>query len=503
MARRARYLEGFGNRKPGPWARVDPRHPLARGLTSCWLFNENGTRVRDLASFNYFDSDVADRWYAGSFGNTCFGFNNGGFNTASTAGLQNASITVLAWVRPSTSQISRCFIDCFRGGGNNNGWALGISDSSSDIAKWYTCQTGVSSNTLVSTTALATYGLYQVVGTFDDASGAKGLYVNGALEASTTWAHSIDYTGTGGAMAGLNGDGQGWIGYSEAVMVWSRALTQGEIRQLYARPFAFLNPAPASTRTFVVASVDVSPSAPAGGATLTAPAPSDSTGDTLTAPAAGGTWDAPLGASVAGLAAAPPAASAAWAAPAPGLGLSRSAQADFLVGSAYWDAPAPAASAGWSATARFALSVLDAPAPALAGGATAVAPAAAAALNAPPPTAGTSTGTLADFLVGAAYWDAPAPLASADANASAPAAGLTATAPAPDATADALADAAPAPAFVLDAPPPVAGTSTGTLADFLVGAAYWDAPAPEPPAAAAPDPPGPGGGGLMLLGVGR
>jgi len=242
VANRVLWPRGRGRRKPGPGARIDWRHPLARGLTSCWLFNETGFRVRDLASFNYFDSNIGTVWYPGGYGGTSFGFNNGGFNLATSAGLQNPSLSVLAWVRPSTSQVSRCFVDCFRGG-NNNGWALGISDSSADVVKWYTA-TSATSDTLSSSTALATYSHYQVAGTFDDSSGAKKLYLNGALEASTTWAHSIDYTGTNGAMGGLYGGGQGWIGFSEMLYIYNRALTQGEVRLLYAQPFAFFLPEP-------------------------------------------------------------------------------------------------------------------------------------------------------------------------------------------------------------------------------------------------------------------
>jgi Concanavalin A-like lectin/glucanases superfamily len=445
MARRARYLRGFGDKKPGPWAKIDGGHPLARGLASAWLFNDaRPGQTHDLVTGTGWTPNSgyaagfgnAPTVAAGPFGAPAFhwrGASDNGISPDSNTPFQQTSITVLAWARRTASQQSTIFSTCFQSGASK-GWAFGISDSSANVVKWYTAN-GSTTDTRSSSFALANNTWYQCVGTFDDASGAKKLYVDGKQEDSTTWSNHIEYSGTTAVFGALvpTGTNQVYTGDLDHFLVWNRALSAAEVQLLYAQPFAFVAQ-PSAARTFFLASQDVSPSAPAGGLTLTAPAPSDSTGDTLTAPAAGGTWGAPVGTSVAGDTAVAPAAAAVWAAPAPGLGLSRSVLADFLVGSAYWDAPAPAAAAGWSASARWALAVWDAPAPALAGGAAAVAPAAGAALN---------------------------------------------------------------------APPPAAGTSTGTLADFLVGAAYWDAPAPLPPEPAAPDPPGPGGGCLMLLGVGR
>jgi hypothetical protein len=230
-------------RKPGPHARIDFTHPLASGLTGAWLFNEAaGGMAYDIASGNKFTASGTYGRGTGPFGRGSTQF-NGGVQCSGTQGFQNAQLSVLCWVNLSATQLSKCFVDTWGNpGAVNRGWALGISDGSNNVVKWYTAQAGVSEDTIFSGTVLTNGQWYQVVGTFDGTT--KRLFVNGKQEASDTWSHTITYTSTtswfGSLATGSNQ--QQYNGLIDHCLVWNRALTAAEVLELYRRPFRFVRP---------------------------------------------------------------------------------------------------------------------------------------------------------------------------------------------------------------------------------------------------------------------
>ena len=119
-----------------------------------------------------------------------------------------------------------------------------VSDSHTDTFKWYTGAPGIN-NTLEGTIAGAGENVwFQVAGTFDGAT--KNLYVNGRLNASVAWGQAISYAATTswfGSLAGSSST-QAYTGYMDHAAVWNRALTAGEVDELYRRPFAFLQTGP-------------------------------------------------------------------------------------------------------------------------------------------------------------------------------------------------------------------------------------------------------------------
>jgi hypothetical protein len=229
-------------RKPGTQARVDGTHPLARGLTSCWLFNETGGSVAyELARNNTLGVGVGITFNraAGGFGGWCVSWQGGGVVPATQAGFLNAQLTVLVWVNLAQTQVSKCFVDTYA---NTTGWALGISDGSNNVVKWFTSTQGGSTDTLYSSTVLTNGLWYQCVGTYDGAT--KRLFLNGLEEANTSWAGPIGYSGTETAFGGLGHNllAQGYLGLMDHCLIWDRALSAAEVRQLYRQPFVFLKP---------------------------------------------------------------------------------------------------------------------------------------------------------------------------------------------------------------------------------------------------------------------
>src|SRR5919199_3877826 len=96
-------------RKPRPHVRVDVTHPLARGLTGCWLMSEDaGPTSYDNVSGNSFTTGSTYVRAAGPFGGWASQW-LGGVSCANQNGFSNAQLTVLCWVNSLATQASRCF----------------------------------------------------------------------------------------------------------------------------------------------------------------------------------------------------------------------------------------------------------------------------------------------------------------------------------------------------------------------------------------------------------
>ncbi len=328
-------------RKPDVTARPYLTHPIARGLSSAWLFNEScGQYAFEHVYGNSFSvpASVFNR-VNGPFGKQSVDFQGGGGVTPVTqAGLTPPSITVLQWICLKANQQSKIFLCNFRAS-INNGWATGISDSTNNIVKWYTA-TSATSNTIFSTTTLSNFVWYQVVGTFDGAT--KNLYINGKLEATASWANAIDYTSTVvrfGELAG--GITQRLNAYFDHCLVWSRALTAGEIQELYAKPFLLHRPPDSRSEQTVQITIDVTSAAPSTGAQATWEAPTPGMSLTVESPSAGAqaNWNAITPGFALTVASPEDGAEAVWNAPTPDA--AAAAFTEFPQASAVWNSPTP------------------------------------------------------------------------------------------------------------------------------------------------------------------
>lgn len=135
-------------------------------------------------------------------------------------------VSVFAVVKPRISQSSKCFVDDFVA---TAGWALGISDATPLVSKWFSAISGGANDTQFGS-ALSTGAFSLVAGTVS-AAAVKNLYENGVNKATgTTVAPST--SGLSGAIGGLAGGGQLFDGDIAEIIVFTRALSTAERQQV-------------------------------------------------------------------------------------------------------------------------------------------------------------------------------------------------------------------------------------------------------------------------------
>lgn len=230
--------------KPFRALQINYSHPLARGLTGCWLLNEGtGELVADCGprrnngSFHY--STAAPAWKSGKHGSCiefgterCIDCGTGKFGWDITK-----EISVIASVNQSASQINTIF------GRSVFVRPCKLSAYNNGRFKWWVYTDGTDC-TINSTSTHATDGSewMHVAGIWRP--GDSKLYVNGVQEAnessssgSLNFVNDSQSVGIGGTYE--NSDYYGcWNGKIEYVFIYNRALSAEEVRWLYREPFA-------------------------------------------------------------------------------------------------------------------------------------------------------------------------------------------------------------------------------------------------------------------------
>jgi hypothetical protein len=249
--------------KPTIALQINWSHPLARGLTGCWLMNEaTGGIVADCGphrnngSFHY--STSAPAWKPGKHGSAlefgserCIYCGTGKFGWDITN-----EISVIAFVNQSASQTNTLFA--------RSGFArpCKLSAYTSGRFKWWVYTDGTNC-TINSTSTHPTDGseFVHVAGTWRAGDGR--LYVNGIQEAgessssgSPSFYNDSQTVGIGGTYEGSNYY-YCFNGKIEYIFVYNRALNTEEIRWLYRQPFAMFT-RPISPALIAVTSATIS-----------------------------------------------------------------------------------------------------------------------------------------------------------------------------------------------------------------------------------------------------
>ncbi len=265
--------------KPTKALQINWSHPLARGLTGCWLINEatgeivadSGLR-RNNGSFHY--STVPPIWKPGKHGSAlefgserCIYCGTGKFGWDITN-----EVSVIALVNQSASQTNTLFA--------RSGFVrpCRLSAYSSGRFKWwvYTDGTNCTINS-TSTHAIDGSEFVHVAGIWRPGNGR--LYVNGVQEAneysssgSLSFINDSQSVGIGGTYEGSNYY-YCWNGRIEYVFVYNRVLSAEEIKWLYRQPFAMfgepISPALIAVTTATVSLVGSTSAKSAGSAALT------------------------------------------------------------------------------------------------------------------------------------------------------------------------------------------------------------------------------------------
>jgi len=147
------------------------------------------------------------------------------------SGSTENNLTVECVVRLTNTQTAKIFAANYTQVSSPTGFALGISDSSSNKAKWFTGNLGTT-NTLTSTTTFNNGQYYYVVGTYDGST--KNLYINGVQEATASIAGGINNLSTVASIGYLSYlSNQRFTGDLPVVKIYNRALTASEVQSNY------------------------------------------------------------------------------------------------------------------------------------------------------------------------------------------------------------------------------------------------------------------------------
>ena len=232
--------------KPLLGYRIDPFHPLAKGLVACYLMNEKGDiKIRDLTGKGNTGTFVNDtHWVAGPNGPAVdFDGTNDYINLGNFLGAGISLFTVALWFRPDVLTGRNVLINQW-GDSGDRVFIFEYGTAGDGQVEFTVSSTGASFFRSFETVASVTESTeYNVVGVIDGTNVL--LYVDGKLRNlgaafnqtlfnETVEPIKIGEISTGGASADYNG-------IIDKCYIWvNRVLSASEVAQLYLEPYAFI-----------------------------------------------------------------------------------------------------------------------------------------------------------------------------------------------------------------------------------------------------------------------
>ncbi len=242
--------------KPPLGYRIDPFHPLARGLIACYLMNEaGGNTLYDIVNnFNgTFQNDPA--WVAGQDG-PAIEFDGGNDfinigNHGST--LEPAHISIVAWVRSAGVGTNDYLVSYERTADNDTSYGLYTGSDGTIYCLIY--HNNPTFSLSPSGGNIWDGSWHQVVGTYDEIK--LRIYIDESeVGAGTAEVNSIDYANERKLVFGAFSDTPilAFPGDISSISIFNRALSAVEVAQLYREPYAFIRPIlPIEWMSFVAA----------------------------------------------------------------------------------------------------------------------------------------------------------------------------------------------------------------------------------------------------------
>jgi hypothetical protein len=244
MANQARYLRGFGTRKPGGWARPDGTHPQSGGLVSVWPVVEGGgTTLRDFGlAKNAGTLQANASWAPGKFFATSLSFDGSATSYVSVPdstsyNFGTGPFSIALWMK--TTDTSTPYL-LSRQNNNNpfKGW--GITMRVGGVLQ-FDCSATAYTN--IFGTRAVNDGTWHHIAVTRNGSTGK-IYIDGRLDVSgPVDAGNVDDTGIltlsgfsahGGSVSAL------LTGNLDVPELWNRVLSPAEIWQMSVGPFDFL-----------------------------------------------------------------------------------------------------------------------------------------------------------------------------------------------------------------------------------------------------------------------
>lgn len=227
--------------KPPLGAQINTGHPLAKGLIGCWLMNGGGgNKTYDISGNNNNGTLTSTTWDSGQFGAT-LGFNGSSSNIImpKPGPLGGDARSFVTWFK-SSSTLTQVLISyglwssgqAFYFSSENNTLVLRVNGANKiytaanlDDGKWHQAAITLPSSATVNDALIYLDG---VLAAFSSST-------NGTLALNTASTNPI-YLGQY-----FNG-GNNISGNLDITLLYNRQLSPSEIQQLYAQPFAFMQP---------------------------------------------------------------------------------------------------------------------------------------------------------------------------------------------------------------------------------------------------------------------
>lgn len=203
---------------------------LSDNQVSYWKLDESSGNAADSAGSITLTNNNSVSFVSGKINNGAdFGSSNTNKtftgNSALTRAQIKAGYTVSAWVKFSTVNNGRGIVGMVRSDGDYANFELRYTTG-------FQLRVYANPDNIVGTTSATTGVWYHVVGTYDGST--LKLYVNGSLEASKSYSYAT--LGDSGQNQTVIGSGLGGE-YTSAIIdevgVWSRALSDSEVTELY------------------------------------------------------------------------------------------------------------------------------------------------------------------------------------------------------------------------------------------------------------------------------
>ena len=231
-----------GNMKPVHGSQINFGHPSASGLIGCWLFNEGGgTQVADLSEHRNHGilSGTSPSWSPGNYGPSVLlpGTDEHILITDTNGNLDfegaNESFTVIVWINPYALSTYQSLV-----------WIQDENDDMWRVLIWNDGTIKASLNAIdFGSTSTVSTGIWQQVAVVFDKSGNGQIYIDGQPSGTPVT--------LGGEVLSLTTN-EIYVGYTETgtfpyngqtnhLMIWDKALSAGEIAQLYADPFCMFS----------------------------------------------------------------------------------------------------------------------------------------------------------------------------------------------------------------------------------------------------------------------
>lgn len=225
--------------KPLLGNRIDPEHPLSRGLVGYWLMNEgSGDRIYDLSgngNEGVFGGNPL--WKPGQRGQSIDFDGIADYIDCGNASSLNITnmITIAAWINLTTTN-AELILSNFKIGVTSGGYNVEIQ--AAKVRLILRTQTNALICDLLSLSDLGAEQLKQIVMTYNGS--VANIYIDGKVNNSVACSGLIGIPGDPVLIGWLNGVGRYLDGFILSVMIWNRGLSAQEVLELYINPYEMI-----------------------------------------------------------------------------------------------------------------------------------------------------------------------------------------------------------------------------------------------------------------------